>query len=163
MAESDDLKALQRRLKDAGNRGLTRELNKAITNAINPVKRALPASALRRLPRRGGLAKRVADSRITVSKRNFAVRLTMKNAYALEKMDDPGIIRHPVFPRRSRIQRATGRNRGSSRLNANRKKWAWESQRIRPGWASIPLQENKAQAKREIEEAMQRVFRQIEG
>lgn len=163
MADNDDLKLLMRRLKEAGNRGLSRELNKSITQAVMPLKKELPKSARRRLPRRGGLAERVATSKITVSKRNFAVRLIMKNAYELKKMDDPGVIRHPVFPRRSRIQRVTGRNRGSSRLNVNRKKWAWESQRIRKGWASDPMNATKAQAKQEIEDAMQRVFRQIEG
>jgi hypothetical protein len=163
VADNDDLKAVMLRLKEAGNRGLSRELNKGITKAITPLKTELPKSALRTLPRRGGLAKRVAESKVSVRKRQYQVTLVLKNAYHLEKMDDPGVLRRPVFPKRTRFQRAVGARAGKAKLQQNRKKWAWESQRIRPGWFTRPTNAAKAQAKADIEQAIQNVVRQIEG
>lgn len=159
----DDLKALAKRLKAAGEKGLTRELNKGIRDAVLPLRTEAPKSALRVLPGRGGLAQRVASSKISIGKRENGIRFTMRNQYQLEKMDKPGELRRPVFPRRTRIQKITRRNKGSAKLNANRKKWAWETQKIKPGWFSIPANKVGEQVGRDVEAAVQNVARQIEG
>lgn len=159
----DDLKDLQRRLKEAGERGLSRELNKSLNTAVKPLKMELPKSARRVLPSRGGLAERIAKSKISIRKKPNGLVLVAKNDYQLAKMDNPGVIRKPVFPRRSRLQRVTGRNKGRAKLQTNRKKWAWESQRIKPGWFSEPTARAGKQITTEVENAVKAVARQIEG
>jgi hypothetical protein len=158
-----DLKQLQRNLKAAGNTGLSRELNKGINHAVVPLKKEIPRSALLILPGRGGLNKRVAGSKMSVRKMSNGIRLVLKNDYQLTYMDNPGKLRHPVFPRRSRTAKALGRSTGSSKLHANRKKWAWESQKIKPGFFTKPVTRAGEQVRKDIVTAMENVVRQIEG
>jgi hypothetical protein len=143
---ADDLKAFAKRCREVGRKDLSRELNKAITDVVRPLKTELPASALRKLPRRGGLAKRVAESKIGVRKKPEGVTVVTKNKYDLAKLD-AGFNRHPVLPRRG----------------TPRSQWVWVEQRVRPGWFTEPAEALKPEAIRRLDAALKEVARKLEG
>jgi hypothetical protein len=97
----EDLARLSRVLKAVGDKDLQRELSKAIQAAMLPVREELPRSA-QRLPRRGGLAARVAASKTRIQRRNtgraVGVRLRVDNEDNIRRIDK-GTVRHPVFGR----------------------------------------------------------------
>jgi hypothetical protein len=137
--------ALAKSLKAAGEKGLQRELNKAVRNAVAPLKAAVQESARTTLPRHGGLADRVAAAAVPRSRRQnsskgVGLRVTatgrkgMKNLQAL----DAGKVRHPVY----------GRD-------------AWVAQSVTPGFWSKPLEELAPKARAELEAAMQRIANQV--
>jgi hypothetical protein len=144
---AEQLAALSRRLKAAGEKGLQRELSKGIARAMEPLKRELPASA-GRLPRRGGLAALVAASKIRTSRRNSgrAVGLRLQAAnpnLQLAKLDD-GEVRHPVFRRAGRPV-------------------VWVRQPVRPGWFTDPTQAAAPVVRAQVQAAMSAVAAQIDG
>lgn len=140
---AEQLAALSRRLRAAGEKDLQRELSKAITASMKPLRTALPRSALAKLPRRGGLAKRVAGSKLRNTRRNtgraVGLRLTATNADNIRRIDR-GEVRHPVFGH-----------------------GPWQTQRVTPGWFTEPTQALAPQARAQVEAAMNEVTRKIEG
>lgn len=139
---AEQLAALSKKLKAAGNRELQQELSHGILQAVKPVITAARESARSTLPRRGGLAARVANSSIrTMSPggaRFSGVRLQAKNQYSLGRLDR-GINRHPVY--------------GNRRV--------WVTQKVTPGWWTKPTKEAAPQARAQVEQAMQRVANKI--
>jgi len=111
-------------IRAAGDKDLDRALRRAMQRSAKPLKAAARYGALRRLPVRGGLAERVADSkfsaRVTTSGKRAGVRIVGRSGYDLQGMDD-GLVRHPVF--------------------GNRRRWVNEP--IKPGWFS-DAEEGKA-------------------
>lgn len=158
---ADDLKSLAKRLKAAGETGLSRELNKGINSAVKPLKKDLVASARSTLPRRGGLAERIAKSRYSTLKRPDGIVIKVKNQYHLDLMDDPGRLRHPTFRKKSVVRRALGL-RQKSKLG-KRKKWKWVNQKVRPGWWTEPVNKRTEQVTKDMRKAIDTVVRQIEG
>jgi hypothetical protein len=144
---AEALGVLTRRLKEAGDKELQKELRVAIKNALDPLRRKLPVSAREVLPRRGGLGDKVAKSKFSISRKNTSresgLRLIAKNEYTLGKMDE-GELRHPIRQRKRNARPV------------------WVKQRITPGWASIPFDEEAAPARAEIERAMQRVIDRLD-
>lgn len=137
-------------LKEAGRNGLKSELYKGLGRATKPLKHSVQQSARRRLPRRGGLAERVADSRITVKKttagNKVGVRVLGSNKMDIRSMDE-GRLRWPVFPDSTET----------------RNEWAWRERRIRPGWWSEPIGgEIARQARREVVGAVETVKDKLE-
>src|SRR6266487_1865942 len=114
---ADKLTRLGRALKAAGDKDLQRELRRAMQRGGRPLKDAARRGALERLPKRGGLAERVASSkfgvRTSTAGKGASVRVIGRSGYDLQGMDE-GEIRHPVY--------------------GNRKRWV--SEKIRPGWFS---------------------------
>jgi hypothetical protein len=145
---ADQLAKLAKQLKEAGDKGLQRELSKAISQATKPVKEAARQSALETLPKRGGLAARVAGSRFSTrryaSSRASGIRIQAKNAYALGRLDK-GRVRHPVFADQGKT----------------RDEWTWVTQIIWPGWWTKPTKAAAPAVRREIEQAMQTVANKI--
>lgn len=98
---AEGLARLSRALKAAGEKDLQKHLSKAISDGMKPVRAALPQSA-QRLPKRGGLAARVAGSKTRIQRRNtgraVGVRLRVDNPENITRMDK-GTVRHPVFGR----------------------------------------------------------------
>ena len=136
------LAALAKALKDAGNKGLQRELTKGITQAVKPLKAAVAASARAKLPSSGGLAERAAGIPIRSRRNKSGLRVVatgrggMKNVKAL----DAGTVRHPVY----------GRS-------------AWVSQSVTPGFWTEPTEELAPEVRAQVEKAMDVVARKIEG
>jgi hypothetical protein len=157
-----DLKALAQRCKDAGAKDLSRELNKGIKNTVEPLKQDLIISARTTLPRRGGLAKKISESKISISRRPNGLVLRARNAYHLDKMDDPGTLRRPVFRRRSRLQKLFNQKRQSLH-HTYRKQRRWVNQKIKPGWFTIPAQKRRPIMIKELDAALTRVAKAIEG
>jgi hypothetical protein len=145
---ADEFARLSRQLKEAGQKGLQREFTQAISRSVKPLKAELPASARTHLPRRGGLAERVAGSRIgftrRTSGRGVGLRVQAKNAYHLAQMDK-GFVRHPVFKRRGEESRS----------------FVWVTQRVIPGWFTDPTDAAAPRIRREVLRAMDDVARKI--
>jgi hypothetical protein len=149
---ADQLSRLTRALKEAGNRGLQRELTRGLNRAVLPLKRSLPESARAVLPRRGGLNERVATSLKTGLRRSDnrfgnGVRLVVKSAKLRElNRLDQGSVRHPVF----------------QRPNQSRRDATWVVQAITPGWFTGPAEELAPQARVEAKAAIDAVAAQID-
>jgi hypothetical protein len=139
---AEQLAALSKALKDAGEKDLQRELSKAITAAVKPVKPAVQKSARRILPKRGGLAARVAKASITTRKRSgpriAGVRVVATSRDSLRQIDR-GFIRHPVFGNRER----------------------WVTQRVQPGWFTEPTEAMRDDVQRALIKAMNDVAKKL--
>lgn len=120
-ASADELQAISRRLMEAGQVKLYRQLAIDIKVACEPVKGAIKSSALANLPHSGGLNQWVAASRVinTLIRSTYtagvSVRVSLKG-HDIRDLDS-GSIRKPVF--------------------GNRK--VWRPQEITSGFASTPL------------------------
>lgn len=139
------LAALGRRLKEAGEDGgtLRREMLAAIRDATELLPEELVASALNTLPQRGGLAARVATSKITrstrLSARRAGVTIKAEHKDHINSMDK-GHVRHPLF--------------------GDRKHWYTEA--VKPGWWTRPIEASGPRSRERIQEAMQRTKEAIE-
>jgi len=112
-------------IKATGDKGLQRALRQAMQRSVKPLKAAARYGALRTLPVRGGLAERVAaakfSARVTTAGSRVGVRITGASADNLRRMDEEGLVRHPVFGNRHN----------------------WVDEKVRPGWF-IDAEEGKA-------------------
>lgn len=148
----DQLRALSRRLKEFGDRGLQREFTREITAVMKPLRKVeLPQSAMEVLPNKGGLNRRVAKTVFRIQKKTglqqAGIRLNARYMYNILKMDNPGWVRHPVFKRRGEEGRRT----------------VWVTQRITPGWFTRPTDAARPRVQRGMTEAMNHMARQIDG
>lgn len=166
VAGGEQLAALYRRVREAGDNDLRRELLRGIRVAVKPLPVAVKAAARSTLPSRGGLAGMVAGASITSRTRTTAsrqqdvgVRLigqrerdrskaARKGKKGAERPPsrfvdiaavDRGVIRHPVFGNRE----------------------AWVSQQVRPGFWSGTINERADEVERDIVQAMDRVAAKI--
>lgn len=134
---AEKLGKLAQLLKTEAPKELNRALTRAVSNATGPMKRAILDSTEDFLPRRGGLASRVAKSRLRhrVRKgRNPKVTIAAaKNSHTLRDpyRVDRGRIAHPVFGM------AHSRN-------------PWQLQDVRPGWFTQPAEDNADIPRREL-------------
>ncbi|HEV8569814.1 MAG TPA: hypothetical protein VGQ92_22465 [Actinoplanes sp.] len=90
---------LARALRQAADKDLQRELAAGLNRAAVPLRAEAKASALAVLPRRGGLAARVAGARLTTKRRggrNPRVRIEAKGMPQLRRIDR-GSVRHLVY------------------------------------------------------------------
>ena len=138
----EQLARISRQLREEANRGLRRELDKALREAVAPLRTALPESARETLPKRGGLAGQIAASRISVRRipaaRGGGLRLTATNPRALRLLNR-GRVRHPVFGREP-----------------------WVTQKVRPGWWDRPIEQAGPDVQAAVKEAVGRVADRIE-
>lgn len=141
---AEDLAKAAAAIKATGNRTLKRELARAIREAAKPATLAIKASALAELPRRGGLGKKVAASRVSTrvrtSARSAGVRVQATNLHDIAAMNR-GRLRHPVFGNRQ----------------------VWVNQEIKAGWFSDPADATKPVAQQRVRAAMERVQNQLKN
>ena len=130
----EQLERLSQALKRAGSLDLQRELSKAITAEMKPLREQVKNNAVATLPRRGGLNKRVANSQLRTVKLRGGVRLQARSSYSL-KLLDRGIVAHPVFGNRSR----------------------WVTEKVRPGWWSNPTKAAAPDVQKKLQAAMDQV------
>ena len=141
---TDKLRDVTRALREAGDvgKGLKKELIKGINRATKPLRVAAKVNAAAKLPKRGGLAKRVAKTRMTTKTRTGrdpSVRiLAGKNAVADPSRIDRGRIKHPVWGR-----------------------GPWILQDIPKRWFTEPMQEGAPIVRPELIDAMDDVARKI--
>lgn len=97
---ADDFLALSRRMKEAGESGLRKELHKAMTAAAKPLIPKVRAAAAANLPQRGGLARSVSRKPVRAQTRTgnqtAGVRIV---AAKVDPRLDEGRLAHPVFGR----------------------------------------------------------------
>lgn len=123
-----DFEKIAKALKAAGDKGLQKEVSKAIREEARPLGRRVLEEGADELPESGGLADRVRDlGRVGVSAslagRVASVRIILRNKGAGLGVIDRGIIRHPVYPR----------------FGVPREEWTWTEQPVRAGAFSRPF------------------------
>lgn len=140
---ADDFARLSRRLREAGDKGLRKELLKGLQTAAKPAKDDVKRSFATRLPRRGGLAGVMARSRVSLRTRtgaNPSIRIVATSPHNVRAME-AGTIRHPVY--------------------GNRGKWA--SQSIQPGVFTDPIEARAPEVRREMVKVMKTVAKVERG
>ena len=140
---ANQLAALTRRLKAAGEGGLKRDMLRGLREGAKPLVETAHASALENLPKKGGLNEIVAAQKIVVRTRtsggNPGVRVVGVSREHLKDMD-AGRLRHPVF--------------------GNRK--AWVTQQIKPGWWSDALMAEVPKVRRALIAVLAETARKVE-
>lgn len=138
---AEELAALAKRLRQAGDKDLQRKLYAAINRSTKPLKAELPGSARRTLPRRGGLAERVAKSKYKTQRRTtgraIGIRVTATNRMEIARMDR-GVLRHKTFGH-----------------------LPWETQRVPPGWFTRPADAAAPAARAELDAAMKDITQEL--
>lgn len=139
---AEQLATLSRKFKASSDKALRSELSKALNRATKRSKAAIRVSA-QRLPHRGGLAARIAASKIVVRNRTTGrgdpmLQLVTSNKHNIRAIDK-GIVRHPVY--------------------GNRKQWV--AQRVPAGFWSNPMRLNEADTQRELAAAMDELQRKL--
>jgi len=141
---ADKLRRVAVAIKASGDKELRRELLRGMQRGGRPLKDAARRGALERLPRRGGLAERVASSkfgvRTSTTGKGASVRVVGRSGYDLQGMDD-GLIRHPV--------------------RGNRK--VWVSQPVKPGWFSDAEEAAAPAVRDELVKSIDVVARKLEA
>lgn len=131
IVNAEGLARLGAHLKAAGRGDLRRKLLAGIRAAAKDITPDIQQSARDTLPRRGGLAERVAGSRFStrtsLSSRGASVRLTGVNAYQIRGMN-AGRLRHPVYGQPS----------------------VWVGQSVEPGWFDRPIERAAPDVRRRI-------------
>jgi hypothetical protein len=142
---SEQLAALGVRLKVAGDKTLRVGMLRGLKAATEPLKVAVKAAAMEKLPKRGGLNAQVAGQKITTQVRTGArtagVRLTTTTPDTLQT--DTGYVRHKVF--------------------GNRKRWVRQEIPNASGWWSETLKDAAPEVTAELVGVMEAVSVQIQG
>jgi hypothetical protein len=98
---ADAFLALSKRLKEAGEAEIRKELHKAVRNAGKPLIPKVRAAALRELPSAGGLNQRIAKkpyrSQARTGAKTAGLRIT--GGKVDPRINNQGRIAHPVFGR----------------------------------------------------------------
>lgn len=140
---AENLAGIARALKEAGNGELRRELFKGLNRATKPLKADVKQSAIQLLPSRGGLNTIVANAKLTTSNRasgkNPGVRLTAKSQGHNLPPIDRGMVRHPVFGRRS----------------------VWVLQPVTPGFFTKPLNAGVGKVRLELLDVLDDIARKV--
>ncbi len=140
----DKFAGLSRRLADAADHGLGDQLRQAIEHIEPGLRESLRSSALRTLPKRGGLNRVIADTPIVtrwdITGDTVGFTLTARSRYNVSRINYGRVV-HPLF--------------------GDRRHWYTES--VTPGWWSTPITEAEPKAREGVQGAMDTVARQIEG
>jgi hypothetical protein len=134
---ADQFLRLSKALKEAGQTGLRKELNKGLREATKPLI-AQTRVAASRLPQRGGLAARVAKTpqRVQVrTGRDPGVRIVVPKSSSGARAADAGQVRHPVF--------------------GNRK--VWVTQKVTGGWFSDTLRDGASVVRPKLRDALEAI------
>jgi len=134
MHGSDELAAVARRFRDAGDRGLSKQFRAGLNQAARPAVEATRRGFRDRLPSKGGLNERIASGKITskVTTRADGGELVITASAGVDMPAlDGGRLRHPVHGHRDR----------------------WVEQHIRPGALTDTMQEHAPKVFDEVVEA----------
>ena len=147
---AEQFAVLARRLKELGDKELSREFSRSISTATRPLIRGIRQSARDTLPRAGGLADRVAKTPIRTqrssSSKRAGVRIVGRDPYNIAKLDK-GRLRHPVFADPSKP----------------RNQWTWVNQKVKPGWWTTPTELAGKSVQVQVEKAMAAMKRKLDG
>lgn len=140
---ADKLAQVAKRLKEAGDKNLQRQLYAALNRAVKPVRGEMQRSLAEVLPKRGGLsAAKVRQVKFRTSRRTTGryagIRVTAKGGQ-LGRMDRQGQFRHPVFGHEP-----------------------WKPQNITAGWFTRPAEAAAPAARVEVLRALDDVARELD-
>lgn len=139
---AEQLTLLARKLRDA-TKELRSELYRGINRAAKPLKQDVRESALKILPSRGGLAKRVAKSKIATKRRmsgvGAGVRLVGTSGYDIGSINR-GRVRHLTYGHQP-----------------------WVNQTVPTGFWTQPLTAGAPKVAKEIQEVMDDLTNKIIG
>jgi hypothetical protein len=151
------LQALAVRLREAGDTGLLREMQKALRDAADPVPEDIRRGLRPKLPNRyadvlnADLDIRI-ETRSTANEARVSVTASTpsvggrpsRRGRSIRRLDS-GILWHPVFAR------------------GPRRSWDWREQAVQPGFFSQPARDDAPRARAEMDAALERVRQKIEG
>jgi hypothetical protein len=166
-----NLEVVAAKLRAAGRTDLIREMRRGIEDAVDPLPRAIRASALATLPSSGGYAATLAaslDFKVSTRLSGRTVRVIMTTVGEGKRQRreivrvDQGVLRHPVYGRtRYRKWRTVDGKRvripGAGQPIPN----PWVAQRVRPHFWTRPVDDNKDKVVREVADAIARVAAKI--
>ena len=136
---AEDFLKLSKALKHAGRTELRKELTSSLKRTAKPLIGKTREEARRRLPQKGGLAKRVAKApqriQVRTGAKTAGVRVVVGKSNSGARGANKGVIRHPVF--------------------GNRK--VWVNQSVPPGWFDDPLRESAPEVRRGLEKAIESI------
>lgn len=129
---AEQLRLLARKLRDA-TKELRSDLYRGINRAVKPLKQDVRESALKILPKGGGLAKRVAKSKITTKRRvsgaGAGVRLVGRSGYDIGSINR-GRVRHLTYGHEPWVNQAVPAGFWTQPLTAGGPKVAAEIQEV---------------------------------
>ena len=99
----EEFSALAKRLRDAGDRGLQKELYSALNRSTRPLKDAARESALEHLPHTGGLDEIVAAAKMSTRRRGALTVRIEANGIDQLALTNKGKVAHPTFKHRPRV------------------------------------------------------------
>jgi hypothetical protein len=144
---TEQFKAAAHALNEAADKGIRREVYAAFRRVAKPLGEQIVEKGSQRLPRRGGLAARVAAAKVgqsnatTGKNPSVAIRVRAREGYDLKSVD-AGTLRHPVFAR-------AGRPR------------VWSATKVNPNAFTAPFEGGVDQVRTEVLAALERVAEQI--
>lgn len=137
---AEQMMALAKRLREAP-KELRSDLYRGINRAAKPLKNEVKRSARERLPRKGGLAKKIAGTKIAtkrrVTGRSAGVRLVGTSGYDIGSINR-GRVRHQTFGHRP-----------------------WVNQAVKKGFWTDPLVEGAPQVRNEVQEVMDEIAKKL--
>lgn len=140
---AEDFLRLSKALKHAGRTELRKELTSSLKRTARPLIGKTRAEALRRLPKRGGLARQVAKEpqriQVRTGARTAGVRVVVGKRAGGAQAANRGFIRHPVFGNRD----------------------VWVTQSVPPGWFDDTLRDSAPEVRRGLERAIETVAEQV--
>lgn len=136
--------AVARALKQAGDKELRKELSAGLNRATKTIRADAKQSAEDKLPRRGGLNKRVARARLSTKRsggRDPGVRIVAKGLEQLGLIDERGLVRHPVY--------------------GNRGRWVTQDVKEAQGWFTDPMNAGADEARRALVKSLDEIARKL--
>ena len=141
---ADQLAAVAKRCKAVGDNELRKAMLRGLRAAAKPTIAEVKASAVRKLPRKGGLGRLIARSKIGLrtktSAKSAGVRLEAKLAGHDLGAIDRGKLRHPTYNHRP-----------------------WVNQTVQAGFWAEPVADNADRARDEMQKVLDDVAYQIGG
>lgn len=145
----DQLRKVAAQIRATGDKGLGREMAKALDKAIEPVKAAIDASAEQTMPSgyKADLTASLKHRRtLRSATRTASVRLTTSAKGEKESRDlvalERGMLRHPVYGRFRRLK--TGRRKANP----------WAVTRIRAGFHARGIEDAADEAEKKLIEVL---------
>jgi hypothetical protein len=139
------IRGLAARLDELGRGEMLRKVERAIKDAVQPLPDASRRRALTRLPRRGGLAARVASADLTVvpyvhGDRVGAVIMSRAGVSRLKDLNaiNRGRVMHPSFGHRP-----------------------WILQMVQPGWFTEPIKAGLPEVRAAVKAAVRDAIREV--
>lgn len=136
----EDYEEFARALKAAGDKVLSRRVNKAMRDVAKPIGDRILRDGAAKLPHRGGLSSRVASTPPALRFRTSANSVYAALVFGGNKRKgidfrsiDSGVLRHPVFAGRRFV------STGAFGTGAAKAKWTWVRQEVTPGAFSDEL------------------------